>query len=510
MLSNEPIEGGRGSGRSTLNLLNFENVRNGGIIETSTTYSMLVEIDPREWLTLSEERRSNLYIAYLTYLRGLSFPTQNLVITTDFDAEQYYEQFTAPNDPVVTAVAPTNDIKTGTSTRESDDPEVSTDGGVHPATDLVQESPLLEYGRRAHPSWLAQTLTNGDVRDRRFFVSVAVTKGETEGEGELGPIHRLREALPIGNTVPEIEDEAPYLEEVWARAYRVASQLPRTEVSARVLDSRGEVLEVLYHYFRGTESPIDFDHAVFTEPDEETITNPETGELLDLERAFEQADREAERADDHPPQRPTDTEQPYEGRVDPDLIDRVDGSRLLRWYVRNVAPLGSGEHSSTPLSVYAGVATFLLAILCGISAFVAFGVSSSPLVGIQATDWLLREAAFALAAGALPIFLLSLIVLIPSSQVARTAGLFGATVTGVALYLFQAAYPALWDTSDTTQTMTVLGIYGVGILSLIVAVGLAIRRRRSVLTTDTTAKRSRFSPPDPDSASTVQPTEDLD
>jgi hypothetical protein len=58
--------------------------------------------------------------------------------------------------------------------------------------------------------------------------------------------------------------------------------------------------------------------------------------------------------------------------------------------------------------------------------------------------------------------------------------------------------------------MTVLGIYGVGILSLNVAVGLAIRRRRSVLTTDTTAERSGYSSPDLDPASTVQPTEDLD
>ncbi|WP_424016328.1 DUF7139 domain-containing protein (plasmid) [Halorientalis pallida] len=483
---------------------------------------MLVEVDPREWLTLSEDRRSNLYVAYLTYLRGLSFPTQNLVITTSFDAEQYYEQFTGPKDPVVTTGVPADGTPqdegsyTGEATDAGDASIASTDGGLTPDIDLVEEAPLLEYGRQAHPAWLAQTLANGEVRDRRFFVAVAVNKGETDDEGEQGPIDRLREKLPVGNAVPEIEDEAPYLEEVWARAYRVASQLPRTEVGTRVLDSRGEVLEVLYHYFRGTESPIDFDHAVFTEPDEETITDPASGEPLDLETAFEQADREDERSNDRPPERPKQADRPYEGRVDPDLIERVDGSRILRWYVRNVAPLGRSEHSSTPLSVYAGVATFLLAILCGISAFVAFGVSTTTIADTQATYWLLREGAFALAAGALPVFLLSLIVLIPSSRVAQISGLIGAVVTGVALYLFQSVYPALWDASDMTQTMTVLGVYGVGIFALIVAVGLAVRQRRTVLTANGTERDSEtsesttVSTPDSDRTSAATHPEDLD
>ena len=49
-----------GGEQSTLDLLNFENVRDGGVIETPTAYTMLVEIEPREWLTLSEERRTSL------------------------------------------------------------------------------------------------------------------------------------------------------------------------------------------------------------------------------------------------------------------------------------------------------------------------------------------------------------------------------------------------------------------------------------------------------------------
>ena len=69
-------------GRSTLDLVNFENVRDGGVVETPTAYAMLVEVEPREWLTLSEERRSGVYISFLTFLRGLQFPVQFLTMTT--------------------------------------------------------------------------------------------------------------------------------------------------------------------------------------------------------------------------------------------------------------------------------------------------------------------------------------------------------------------------------------------------------------------------------------------
>lgn len=34
--------------RTTLDLVNVENVRDGGIIETPTAYAMLVEVEPRE------------------------------------------------------------------------------------------------------------------------------------------------------------------------------------------------------------------------------------------------------------------------------------------------------------------------------------------------------------------------------------------------------------------------------------------------------------------------------
>ena len=461
-----------GGGQSTLELVHFENIRDQGIIETPTAYAMLLEVQPRDWLTLSEDKRSNIYVAYVTYLRGLTYPTQILSMTVPFDAEDYYEQFARVPDIV-------DKTQNSTADAESDEAEIAApDGGVAPL-DAVGDSPLLEFGRLTHVEWLQQMLTDGQVRDRRFFVAVGLKKGEAGDEASEGLLNTVREKISLGGSVREVVDEEPYLDEVWARAHRVASQLPRTQVSAEVLDSREEVLGVLYHSFRGTAPSISFDHASFTRADDATTTDPETGEAIDFEAAFEAADSEDIPAE---PELPKRDETPYEGRVAPEYVNRVDQSRILQWYVRNIAPLGVGTNSSTPLTVYGGVVTFLLAVLLGVGAFLAFTATGS--ASSRATYWLLREGSFVLMAGALPVFLGSLVIFLPSSRKSRVAGLVGAGIVGVAIYLFQISYPALWDSSDMGRTTLVLEVYGAGLLLLVGAVGLAVRQRRAVLDTD--------------------------
>ena len=150
--------------------------------------------------------------------------------------------------------------------------------------------------------------------------------------------------------------------------------------------------------------------------------------------------------------------------------------------MRNIAPLGVGTNSSTPLTVYGGVVTFLLAVLLGVGAFLAFTATGS--ASSRATYWLLREGSFTLIASALPVFLGSLVIFLPSSRKSRVAGLVGAGIVGVAIYLFQISYPALWDSSDMGRTTLVLEVYGAGLLLLVGAVGLAVRQRRAVLDTD--------------------------
>lgn len=501
-----------GGGQSTLDLLNFENVRDQGIIETPTSYTMLIEVEPREWLTLSEQRRSNLYVAYLTYLRGLSFPTQVFTITTSFDAQQYYNQFVGSphnlqnvqnqeandsnpsSDQSVLSDQPeseNDEIESTNEEVEGQNEETAADGGVSATVDSVDDSPLLEYGRYAHAEWLDQTLTLGEVRDRRFLIAVGVTKGEEESGGSRR-FDAVREMLPGGGPPREVPNEDPYLDEVWARAHRVAAQLPRTEVATDVLDSRSKVLDVLYHYYRGHESPISFENAVFTKPDEATLTDPTTNEPLDFESAFEQADRHDDLEEEKPAVRPKDRKDPFDGRVAPEFVPRVNGSRLLQWYARNIAPIGNGPRYATPFPVYVGASMFLLGILLGGSAFLAFTASGATQVATSgASDyWLLRESSFILVASAVPVFLLSLVVLLPSARIVQAVGGIGTAVSGWAIYLFQVAYPTAWDVSDMARTTTVLEVYGVGMLALIGAVALSLRHRRSAVSSLPTGTQS--------------------
>ncbi|MDS0283968.1 DUF7139 domain-containing protein [Haloarcula onubensis] len=475
-----------GGEQSTLDLLNFENVRDGGVIETPTAYTMLVEIEPREWLTLSEERRTSLYISYMTFLRGLQFPTQFLTLTTRFDGDHYLQRFIGPQALGAPTGQPTA-IPAEDGEEQSDGvvEAHATDGGVaaagvppEPNIDHVADSTLLEYGRVAHAEWLDRTIALANVRDRRFFVAVAVMKGEDD---EGGRFDAIADALPFGGGAKSVDDEDQYLDEVWARVQRVASQLPRTRVETSILDNRADVLDVLYQVYRGQEPPISFEHSVFTQPDEKTLSDPATGEQLDLEEAFDSADREATllEPDEDPEPRPETTgDLPYEGRVQTEYVEQVDNSRILAWYARAVGPIGRGTNYHSPLSVYAGVGLFTASLLFAVTALGVFLGSGQP--GSE-SYWAVREASFGLAAGSLPTFLLSLAVLLPSSQRATIVGFVGVGVTAVAVYLFSQAYPFQWDSTPTASTAFVIEVYAVGLLLLVIGVALAVRGRRNVL-----------------------------
>lgn len=478
-------------GRSTLDLVNFENVRDGGVVETPTAYAMLVEIEPREWLTLSEERRSGVYISFLTFLRGLQFPVQFLTMTTEFDGEQYIEQFVGPESPdAPTAVAtPVMDSdgtvldEAASDTNDSVEEVSATDGGIATGTgtDAIADSAVLEYGRVAHAEWLDRTLRMANVRDRRFFVAIAVEKGEDDSEGG-SRFDGVRDALPLPTRSRSVDAEEFYLDEVWARAQRVASQLPRTRVEANILDSRKTVLDVLYRVYRGREPPLAFNQGTLVGVADEALTDANGG-LLDLESVFEDADREATTAaeESEPEDRPeTIGDLPYGGRVQAEYVEAVDGSRLLQWYVRSVGPIGRGERFHSPASVYLGTGTFVASLVLAIVALGAF-LGSAQQFPVDAPPLMVREVSFGLAAGSLPTFLLSLVVLLPSRQIAQILAVLGVGVAAAAIALFEAAYPAQWTSTPTGQTAVVVPVYAAGLFVLVVAVGFAVRSRRIAL-----------------------------
>ena len=478
-------------GRSTLDLVNFENVRDGGVVETPTTYAMLVEVQPREWLTLSEERRSGVYVSFLTFLRGLQFPVQFLTMTTEFDGEQYLEKFVGPESPGTPSGTPTpvadpdaeDADATGPSTNDSLSEVSATDGGVTTGanTNSVADSAVLEYGRLAHAEWLDRTLRMANVRDRRFFVAVAVGKGEDDGE-DGRRFDGIRDALPLSAQSRSVEAEEFYLDEVWARAQRVASQLPRTRVEANILDSREAVMNVLYRVYRGREPPVAFNQGTLVRAAEDVLTDA-AGEPLDLEDVFEDADQqEATAAEETNPEVRPETvgDLPYDGRVQEEYVETVDRSRLLQWYVHNVGPIGRGEQHHSPMSVYLGTGAFVVSLVLAAVALGLF-LGSGQDLPIDAPPVVVRELSFGLAAGSLPMFLLSLVVLLPSRRLAKALAVLGTGVTAAAIALFEAAYPAQWSSTPTEQTAVVVPVYAVGLFVLVVAVSFAVRSRRAAL-----------------------------
>jgi len=227
---------------STLDLMDFKNVRDGGVVETPTTYAMLMRVQPREWLILSEERRESLYLSFMTFLRGVQFPMQILSMTTAYDPEPYLERFENIERPLIGA-----------------------NGGDADADGGLDESPLLDYGREYHAEWLRNVVDVAEIRDREFFVAVSVAKDEGADDGIMA---QLRSFLPGGNDIEtDSETEAACIEEVKTRAQRVASKLPQTQVKTEILDTRAPVLEVLYEVYHGEKPSISFTQGTYTTPE---------------------------------------------------------------------------------------------------------------------------------------------------------------------------------------------------------------------------------------------------
>ena len=449
---------------STLDLMDFKNVRDGGVVETPTTYAMVMQIQPRDWLILSEERKESLYLSFLTFLRGVQFPTQILSMTTAYDPEPYLKQFEGAENMLINSGDDEEDV------------------------DPLDESPLLDYGRKYHTEWLRGVVDVAEIRDRDFYFAVAVAKDEEADDGLKAQIQSL---MPSENDV-EVDDEAKYIEEVKARAQRVASKLPQTQVEAEILDTRPAVLEVLYEVYHGEKPPISFEQGSFSLPADkaqEVANAAYTPEEAAQTEANEDGDCEFDRASDEHPEIEPEPDSEFDsdplaavgdgGYAHPDSVERVAESRILSWYARNIGPIGHGSLPVVPRAVYAGVFLGLLSLILSVGALGTFIWSMN--IAERGTDiyWLARTVSFATAAASLPGFVLSLVVLFPSERRTKGLAVAGLAAAGYALTLFLGAYPQDWDSNPAVTTFT-LEVYAMGIFALLIAVVLAVRSRQKV------------------------------
>jgi len=226
----DKVEGGSMVGdENTIENIDFNAIHDDGVIETEEAYGLIVEVEARQWLILDAQSRETVYHSFSQFLMGIKSPIQIFTLPVPFSVEKYLE-----------SIEKTNQNK----------PE--------------GESKLLEYGRSQHRNWLENVIKMGDIRDRRHFVVVTAQKHKkNEQEEDGGFLSRLKP------TRENVDQEKRY-DELWTRAESVTNALPRTGVNTDIKDGREEVINILYYYYKGNESPIEEDHGWLTEsPDVE-------------------------------------------------------------------------------------------------------------------------------------------------------------------------------------------------------------------------------------------------
>ncbi|WP_435064853.1 DUF7139 domain-containing protein [Halobaculum sp. EA56] len=146
-----------------------------------------------------------------------------------------------------------------------------------------------------------------------------------------------------------------------------------------------------------------------------------------------------------------------------DLLTR----RLLRLYRRY---LGEPDQLS---DVYVGFSFFFGGISMGVVGVLLFLWSSAlpPRPGLY---WQLREIAISLSMLALPVFLLGVVVLLPSDRRALAGGTGGVLVTLGAVSLFVVNYPQNWNAPGPDASATGVTVYAVGVVLATTAVGAAL------------------------------------
>jgi hypothetical protein len=204
--------------RSTVDTLDFDHVRDDGVVVTADGYARILEIEPTPWLILDEQSRESTIQAFERYLAGTGSAIQFVSLPVPFDVE--------PHRSALTSATSTN--------------------GSEPS--------VLETGRERYGQWLQRVVHEGNVRDRRHFLVVSVHRDSD------GRTFSLRDRST--NTGP-----TDAIDELAARTENARSSLPRTGVDVSVLSERSSILEVLYRYYRGETPPADLDHEWLTRRD---------------------------------------------------------------------------------------------------------------------------------------------------------------------------------------------------------------------------------------------------
>lgn len=230
--------------------IGVEYVRDDGIAVDEDAYIGLLEVTPRNWLSLDEEKRETVMSAYMSFLMRLRSPIVITCYPHEFDLGEHLQQFA--------------------------------DVGQSP--DTQGESPILQYGRKYYVDWASRRVDEQHIKHRAFYIVTRVEASHVHESLDSGSalsrlpiigraLDGVRSALGSSDN-EDLAREQQCVREVRARQQRLAEDLGRTGVGLELVRDRQETMEILYHYYNHIDPLFDqFDHATRTESATDAPTN---------------------------------------------------------------------------------------------------------------------------------------------------------------------------------------------------------------------------------------------
>jgi len=145
----------------------------------------------------------------------------------------------------------------------------------------------------------------------------------------------------------------------------------------------------------------------------------------------------------------------------------MDDGRLIELYRRF---LGDPAEKS---DVYLGFSLFFGGLTVGVIGLVGF-LSSGYFGPETSMFWQLREIAIGLAFVGLPSFILSIVVLLPTTDRVRYASLGGSGICLLAIAIFVWSYPQAWNVPGRDFSPLGVSVYSVGLSILVASSGAAL------------------------------------
>lgn len=124
--------------------------------------------------------------------------------------------------------------------------------------------------------------------------------------------------------------------------------------------------------------------------------------------------------------------------------------------------------------VYLGFGLFFGGVGMGLLSLVLFGASFGLMEYGTAAFWLWSEFAYAMGMLALPATITGVVVLLPVEDRAVYAACGGAGLNVVAVLWFTTVYPSNWNNFGVGTTLSVVGLYALGLLLVVGSTGAAL------------------------------------